>query len=230
MKSIFLKLSLTMLFGILSYSLLAQATQTITYGEIKNYSVDTEAPDDPLNGTPGSTYTWSIFNDTPADITGTTMTITNQAGSTSGNRVTIDWGTTPVGTYTLHVVETNNNCTGTEKFINVIIEDATPGMPDLTGSSDICSTESAFFDITNAPANSTITFTVIGGTAVVASPITVGGDGNATIEVTHDGISGQIVVTLTEMTLENGTSVDIDPDVMATTNVTIIETSDITFD
>lgn len=230
MKSIFLKLSLTMLFGILSYSLLAQATQTITFGEVKNYSVDTEAPDDPLNGTPGSTYTWSIFDDTATDITGTTMTITNQAGSTSGNRITIDWETTPAGTYTLHVLETNNGCTGTEVFINVIIEDIVPGTPELTGSSDICSSEAAFFDIANAPANSSITFTVTGGTAVTASPVTVDTDGNAIIEVTHDGTSAQIVVTLTEMTLENGTVVDIDPDVTATTNVTIIETSDISFD
>lgn len=229
MRNLILKLSFTLMFGILCYSLSAQ-TQNINVGDTKNYSVDTEAPDDPQNGTPGSTYTWTVLDATNADITGTTMAITNQPGSTSGNRITIDWGTTPAGTYTLHVIETNNGCTGTEKFINVIISEI--GMPDFAaGNTVICSGDDTTFEITNAPANSVITFTVTGGTAVPASPITTDASGNATITVTHDGTSPQIVVTLTEMTLEDGTTiVDIDPDIVATTDVTIIETSDIDFD
>src|SRR5690606_30170247 len=104
-------------------------------------------------------------------------------------------------------VETNNGCEGEEKVITVnIVEIGNPVI--AAGNAVICSDESTNFDITDAPANSTITFTVTGGTATPASPVTVDADGNATIDVQHDGTSAQIVVTITEMTLEDGTVVD----------------------
>ena len=230
MKNLSLKLFATLFISVLGYSLHAQAVQNIFEGDIKDYSVDTVAPDDPLNGTPGSTYTWTVFDNTNTDITaGGTLTITNQAGSTSGNRITIDWDTTPTGTYTLHVVETNGNCTGTEELITVNINPI--GNPVLAATNvEICLNDSTQFTIIDAPANSTLTFNVTGGTATQTSPIMVDANGEATIDVQHDGTSAQIVVTITEMTLENGTVVDIDPDLTATTDVTIIETSTITFD
>lgn len=227
MKNLSLKLFAVFFVSLLGYSLNAQ--QTIFEGDIKNYSVDTVAPDGGPNGTVGSTYTWTVFDVTNTDITGTTMTITNTPPSTSGNAVTIDWDTTPTGVYTLHVLETNGSCQGTEEIITVTINPI--GSPVLTALDlEICSGDLAQFEITGATPNSIITFTVTGGTAVPASPITVDGSGNATIDVTHDGTSAQIVVTLTTMELPNGTVITLTPPITATTDVIIITTSNITFD
>ncbi|SMC48775.1 hypothetical protein [Moheibacter sediminis] len=229
MKNLSLKLFAVLFVSLLGYSLQAQLTQNIFEGETKNYSVDTVAPDGGPNGTTGSTYTWTVFDATNTDITGTTMTITNTPPSTSGNAVTINWDTTPAGQYTLHVLETNGSCEGTEEFINVIISPI--GSPVLTAlDTDICSGETAEFEITGASANSIITFTVTGGTAAPVSPITVDASGNGTIIVTHDGTTAQIDVTLTSMELPNGTVVAITPPVTANTTVIIITTSTITFD
>lgn len=229
MKNLSLKLFAVLFVSLLGYSLQAQVTQNIFEGDVKNYSVDTAAPDGGPNGTVGSTYTWTIFDATNTDITGTSMTITNTPPSTSGNAVTIDWGTTATGAYTLHVLETNGSCQGTEEIINVVINPV--GNPVLTAlDTEICSGETAEFEITGASPNSIISFTVTGGTAAPVSPITVDASGNGTIIVTHDGTSAQIDVTLTTMELTNGTVVTLPATTTDSTSVIIITTSTITFD
>lgn len=221
MKNLSLKILAILLISFSGYWL--QAQQTINYGDTGTYSVDLA---DGPNGTPGSTYTWTIFDTgiPPTDITnGGTLTITGQGT----NEISIDWGTTSPGVYTLNVVETNNNCTGSEITGTVTI--SALGSPALTATNaDICSSDlTTDFEITGAPANSIVTFTITGGTAV--SPVTVDASGNGTITATHDGTSPQITVSLTSMELPNGTVINLDPTVNATTNVTIITTSNINF-
>lgn len=227
------------IFSILSFLLYtagvkAQSIQNITYGEQKTYRVDTSS--DPTNpelgdqpdGTDGSTYTWSVYNtETPAvEITGDgTLTIDNQGF----NVVTIDWGTTPAGTYTLKVVESVNSCTGDEKLITVNIRNV--GMPTIMPADiSICNTATAMFTIAGAEPGSTITYTIIGGTSTDDNPIAVNSNGEAIIAVTPTAGASEIIVTLTQMTLSNGNVIAIDPAISATTEITIIQTSDILFD
>lgn len=89
----------------------------VCFGTTKAYSVDTLAPDGP-NGTSSSTYVWQVKNSGGTVIS--TATITNT--TTSGNGISINWGTTPVGSYILEVVETNNSCTAGAVTLQVNIK------------------------------------------------------------------------------------------------------------
>ncbi|MFV0151896.1 hypothetical protein OBJ97_01455 [Empedobacter falsenii] len=202
------------------------AQQTISFGEVKVYAVD-EA--DGPNGTPGSTYEWTVWitDATPTDIT-STLTITPQ--TSSKNKIKIEWGTTAVGTYTLQVVETNEGCVGDKKQITVTIDAV--NQPTLTSDNEsTCFGVAVDFNITNAPANSKVKYTIEGGTIdteTTANPVLINTNGEATINVIPDAGSTEIVVTLTEMELSNGTIVDINPDVIKTVVVTPeVKTSDI---
>ncbi|MFV0210770.1 hypothetical protein OBK22_03005 [Empedobacter falsenii] len=201
-------------------------TQPINFGDIKNYAVD-EA--DGPNGTPGSTYEWTVWTTdaTPTDIT-STLTITPQ--TSSKNKIKIEWGTTAVGTYTLQVVETNEGCVGDKKQITVTIDAVS--QPTLTAdNATTCFDASVNFKIDNAPANSKVTFTIAGGTSTATSPVTTDSDGKATIEVTPAAGSTEIIVTLTEIELSTGTIVDINPDVSHKVIVLPeVSTSTISFD
>lgn len=203
----------------------ANAQQTISFGDTKNYSVDVTVTEP--DGTLGSTYEWTVWTTdvTPTDIT-STLTITPQ--TTSKNKVQINWGTTAVGTYTLQVVETNATCKGDEQKINVIIVN----QPTLSSDNlSTCPGVAVNFVIENAPANSKVAFTITGGTSTTTSPVTTDSSGKATIEVTPTAGSTQIEVILTEMELSNGTIVDINPDVSEQVIVTPeVSTSVITFD
>lgn len=204
------------------------AQQTISFGDIKNYTVDEV---DGPNGTPGSTYEWSVWTSapTPVDITASgTLTITPQ--TTSKNKIQIDWGTTAAGTYTLHVVETNATCKGDDQLITVVINAVS--QPTLTAdNATTCFDASVNFKIDNAPANSKVTFTIVGGTSTATSPVTTDSDGKATIEVTPAAGSTEIIVTLTEIELSTGTIVDINPDVSHKVIVLPeVSTSTISFD
>lgn len=203
-------------------------TQTISFGDIKNYAVD-EA--DGPQGTPGSTYEWSVWTTAtaPVDITASgTLTIIPQ--TTSENKIQINWGTTLAGTYTLHVIETNATCKGDEQFITVVINAVS--QPTLASdNASTCSDVSVNFNIDNAPANSKVTFTITGGTSTTTNPVSTDSSGKATIEVTPAASSTEIIVTLTKMELSNGTIVDINPDVSEQVIVTPeVSTSAITFD
>jgi uncharacterized protein (DUF2141 family) len=131
-----LKLWLALITGLaLGLQLQAQTdpspTQVICKGSVKPYRVDWQAPD-PLTGTPGSTYDWTVAPQAP--------TVTPFSGSITGdgsNAVSINWGTTPAGTYTVQVVETNNGCDGDPIILAVTVKDlptATPG-----GGGTVCS-------------------------------------------------------------------------------------------
>ena len=92
-------------------------TQTICFGTTHPYRVDWNGTD-PVTGTPGSSYVWSVT--TP----GFTGSITPT--SASGNSVSINWGTTPAAvpsgtTYTLQVVETNAGCSAPAISMNVLV-------------------------------------------------------------------------------------------------------------
>ena len=203
------------------------ATQTITRGDIKNYAVDTA---DGPNGTEGSTYTWSVYNvDSPTEViqSGTTLTITNQETSTSGNAITIDWGTTPTGIYTLKVKEFNSGCEGDEKLITVLI---TPRITLEAENVTICSGEVAEFTISDAQPGSTIRYNLIIGETSTPQTIDVDENGRATISVTPPAGATEVTVTITSMTLLDNTVVQIDPVQTATTFITIITTSEIEFD
>lgn len=226
MKNLKIKYILSLLLTLFMIGVNAQ--QTISFGDIKNYAVDEL---DGPNGTPGSTYEWSVWTSalTPVDITASgTLTITPQTASK--NKVEINWGTTLAGTYTLHVVETNATCIGLEQKITVIINPIS--QPTLTAdNATTCFDASVNFKIDNAPANSKVTLTITGGTSTTTSPVTTDSTGKATITVTPATGSTQIEVKLTEMELSNGTVVDINPDVTETVIVTPeVSTSVITFD
>ena len=101
-----------------SMSMHAQVDQTICFNSSTSYSVDSsEGP----NGTPGSTYTWSVAE---AAFAGTI------SGNTT-NSISLEWGNTPIGTYTLQVIETTGGCEGEPQEIIVEIINA-PNAGDLT--------------------------------------------------------------------------------------------------
>ncbi|MFN5620173.1 MAG: hypothetical protein ACK478_02620, partial [Flavobacteriales bacterium] len=91
-------------------------TQTLCFGTVEPYCVD--CAENGGAGSTGSTYTWSV---TTAGFLGTI------AGNPSNN-ISIDWGNTPAGTYTLQVLETNQSCQGTLTTLTVIIQ---PELPSL---------------------------------------------------------------------------------------------------
>jgi len=114
---------------------ISTSTQTICLGSIKDYRVDWQAPD-LLTGTPGSTYDWTLS----AAVSGT-ASITTGDGT---NYITVDWGTTPAGTYTnaLSVIETTSgSCIGTVVNLTVII---TPLItPTFTAIGPLCQNSTA---------------------------------------------------------------------------------------
>ena len=114
---------------------ISTSTQTICLGSIKDYRVDWQLPD-LLTGTPGSTYAWTLS----AAVSGTSSITTGQ----TTNYITVDWGTTPAGSYTnaLSVIETTSGgCIGTVVNLNVII---TPLItPTFTAIGPLCQNSTA---------------------------------------------------------------------------------------
>jgi len=111
----------------------AQSSQTLTesfcegFG-IRNYAVDTS---DGANGTPGSTYSWSI--------TGTNSNTAVLSAST-GNPITINWAATPAGSYVVHVVETitASGCFASEKTLAVTVNALTSPTISAAGPTTFC--------------------------------------------------------------------------------------------
>jgi len=208
------------------------AQQTIEFGDIKNYSVDTnEGGVSTPDGTVGSTYTWSVWTTdaTPVDITTASTLTLSYTNSPATNRIQIDWGTTAPGKYTVHVTENNASCIGTEETILVTIN-ATSIPTIKEDNAATCLGTPTDFTITNAPANSKVTFTITGGTSTTTSPVTVDAAGESTITVTPTAGATEIVVTLTSVELSNGVIVPITTTVEAKTQITTVTTSTITFD
>ena len=137
-----LKLALLLLLGLFllpeakaQAPTISTSTQTICFESIKDYRVDWNGTD-PLTGTPGSTYAWTLS----AAVSGTASITTGQ----TTNYITVDWGTTPAGSYTnaLSVIETTSGgCIGTVVNLTVII---TPLItPTFTAIGPLCQNTTA---------------------------------------------------------------------------------------
>lgn len=164
------KLLMTIFIAIIAIAAKAQE-QNICLGEIKTYAVDET---DGIGGTPGSTYDWQVIE------AGFAGTITTNAG-VAGNSVDIDWATTPVGTYTVEVVETNGTCPGEAVTLTVNIAPS-PELTDLTVDNlSICSGSDITFTITGTP-NSTVTYNIDGGTD---QTVVLDGTGTETVVITN---------------------------------------------
>jgi hypothetical protein len=111
---------------------LTNTPQIICEGETRPYRVDWQAPDGP-DGTIGSTYVWSV-------ITGgfSGVITTNQSPGGFNNHIIINWGTTPPGTYTVQVIETNNGCPSAPVTLNVQILPAITPVTGITYTTPVC--------------------------------------------------------------------------------------------
>lgn len=87
--------------------MVAQQIKTVCYGATKTYSVDL---DDGSVGTMGSSYDWTILEPNSAIITGN-----------GKNRVSVNWGKTTPGNYTIQVIETNESCMSSTSIVSVAI-------------------------------------------------------------------------------------------------------------
>jgi hypothetical protein len=84
----------------------------VCYGTTTTYDVDTnEGGVSTPNGTAGSTYSWRIIEANSATITGD-----------GTNSISINWGTTVAGTYTIEVVETNASCSAPAETLSVTVK------------------------------------------------------------------------------------------------------------
>jgi len=191
MKNSTFKLLATLLFGMLVYTAQAQ-DQTICEGAVKNYTVDTEAPDGANpDGTPGSWYAWSVIEPAFAG-TITAGDDPDGAGTNDSNQATIDWDTTPVGTYTVQVIETTGTCVGDPITFTVEIVSGPTAPTVIADPSAICSGDDAVFTITGAPGN-VVTYTINGG-----APQTTTILGTGEVDVVIPGVTADqtIVITL----------------------------------
>ena len=134
---------------VLLASLGGYAQQTICVGAVKNYSVNT-----PGSGPAGSTYSWVV---TPNTFAGT---ITGTPG-VNANSITINWGTTPAGVYTLQVTETNAaGCPGTPVDLTVTIENI-PVNPTVTTVQPTCAVGTGSITV-NTPVGTGLTYSIDG--------------------------------------------------------------------
>lgn len=106
--------------------------QTLCVESVEPYQVD--YLENGGAGTTGSTYAWTVL--TP----GFTGTIT--VGATT-NIISIDWGTTPAGSYVLQVIESNSGCDGAPVELTIVLEDKTTPTFDPIGP--LCQNSSAPF-------------------------------------------------------------------------------------
>ncbi|MFD0931429.1 hypothetical protein ACFQ0R_02340 [Psychroflexus salinarum] len=126
-------------------------TQEICIGDIETYSV-TENP--------GSSYDWYVVeNAFEGLITDTTA---------SGNGIQIDWQTTPVGSYTLTVIETNaENCPGDPVSITVNVNPL-PDAPEVALTQPGCGEEFGSAEVTS-PLGADLQYSIDGGTTYQSS-------------------------------------------------------------
>ncbi|WP_395093114.1 hypothetical protein ACF3NR_02965 [Vaginella massiliensis] len=200
----------------------AQVQQTVTFGDNTdyNYSVDTDpehgeaSPD----GTPGSTYAWSISGGGTFP-TGQHNTIDND------NKATINWSGAAPGIYTITVEETNAGCSTDP--VNFQVEVV---LPNATGSVswdgvNVCKGGVVTFNVTGAVAKSTLHYTVTNATDSTGT-IAVDPEGKATIKVTHTD-NNEVVITLDKMVLNNQDIPFPDTKPTATATINIVKTSPI---
>jgi len=180
------KLLLTVFIAIIAIAVKAQE-QNICIGEVKTYAVDES---DGIGGTPGSTYDWQVLE------AGFTGTITGNAG-VAGSSVDIDWAATPVGAYTVQVIETNGSCPGEPVLLTVNIAPS-PEITDLIAdNATICAGGDITFTITGTP-NSTVTYHIDGG---ADQAIVLDGTGTGTVVIT--GATADTTISLTNVAAGN---------------------------
>jgi len=94
--------------------------QVLCFGAEEPYCVDCPAASP--NGTPGSTYAWSVISGPFAG------SITVNPAFPSQNHILIDWATSPADNYVLQVIETNaQGCAGDPMLLNIqITPEVTP--------------------------------------------------------------------------------------------------------
>lgn len=192
-----------MLFILLVNTLYSQVK--VCYGTIKTYSVDTA---DGINGTVGSIYTWQVKN-TNGSVNNIPI-ITHTTAS--GNAISIDWGATPVGNYTLEVVENNTSCSGSASTLNVTIK-ANPTV--TTADVAVCLNSDTTITATANPAagsnsfswTTPVAFTGLTTTSTVSiTSATAAMAGNYTVKVTDtDGCEATATAVLTVNTLPDAT-------------------------
>lgn len=175
----------TVTLGIMLLAITANAqTVPVCQNDTKNYTVDIQAPDGASpDGTPGSTYEWSILE---PGFTGT-LTVTNG----NSNKAEIVWQT-PVGIYTIQVIETNGTCEGTPITFEVEVI-AGPTTPTVTPETPICSGDDAIFEIAGAP-GSVVTYNINGGPD---QTVTIGAGG--TVDVVENGVTADTTITITSI-------------------------------
>jgi hypothetical protein len=129
----------------------------------RNYAVD-KTDGDGTNGTPGSSYVWSVTTSTLNPV----PTVTITSNSISNHAIKINWSTTPAGNYIVHVVETNNSCVALQKDLAVIINDSPT--TSVAGSAITQCNNPAFTLAGNNPTTGTGLWTVTSGTASITTP------------------------------------------------------------
>lgn len=155
-------------------------TQNICQGATKTYTVN-----GPGSGPVGSTYSWTLIGATATNYAGTT-----DLSAQNANAITINWGTTPAGTYTLQVIETNNNCAGDPVTLTIVIT-APPVAGTLSGTQAVCVGGSTTFSVTGNSAGGTWSSDDTNVATVDASGVvTAIGAGTATITYTVAGTGG----------------------------------------
>lgn len=184
MKNSTFKLLATFSLTLLIYTVNAQ---TVCQGDVKEYAVDLA---DSANGTPGSTYVWTVTPTAPATFNGTQTNVT-----ASGNHISIDWDTSPLGTYTLSVVETNTTGCETDPPVTLTIEIvARPTAPTVAANPPaICSGDDAVFTITGTAGN-VVSYTINGG-AVQTTTIL----GTGEVDVIIPGVTANQTIVLTSV-------------------------------
>lgn len=138
MNKIFLY-SIFLLFGTTVF-----AQTTVCSGTTRKFKV---------NNTAGSTYNWEVVG------SGYAGTITAGQGT---NDITINWGTTPVGSYTLKVTETNGSCTGAPVTMAIELKaNPTIAIPDI----EVCQglTKLITSTVSPAPAGGSFSWVVPSG-------------------------------------------------------------------
>ena len=155
-------------------------TQSICEGAVKTYTVN-----GPGSGPVGSTYNWSLVGSNAGNYAGTT----NLSAQTA-NAITINWASTPAGTYTLQVIETNNSCEGDPVTLTIVIT-APPVAGTISGTQEVCTGATTTFAVSGNSASGTWSSSDTNVAIVNASgEVTAVGAGTATISYTVVGTGG----------------------------------------
>ena len=219
----------TALLFMLGANLVFAQDQVIPLGTgVKNYAVDTSGPNGSTqpDGTPNSTYTWTI-----EPVTGTVIGTFPSTGAYNAidtdNKATIDWSQSTPGDYRVKVVESNLSCEPEEVFFTVRIETVSASGNVNWANVNICSGGDVVFDVTNLVPNTQLYYTLQNAT-ITQGNVVVDSNGNATITATHnDSTTNTVIVTLDRLVLNGTDLVFTTPNPTATANINIIVTSPI---